>query len=266
MSINWFTVIAQIVNFLILVWLLKRLLYKPVLKAIADREKLIEGQIASAQQMAAKAKKEQEEFMAKNEAFDRDKKAMIDKARSEVQDEKEQGIISARKEAESLRKKLETAVKKEGDELGKEIAGKTNNELFSITGKILRELADSSLEEQITRVFILRLNELEETQKKEVKTAFGMSTNPVQIFSAFKLKASQTTRIEKAVKSLLDNSVKFQFKVDSQLVAGIELNANGYKIAWNISDYLAALEEQVKAVMEAKSLYSISEEKEHNGQ
>jgi len=38
MLIDWFTVVAQVINFLILVWLMKRFLYKPILNAIAARE------------------------------------------------------------------------------------------------------------------------------------------------------------------------------------------------------------------------------------
>ena len=37
MLIDWFTVGAQALNFIILVWLLKRFLYKPILDAIDAR-------------------------------------------------------------------------------------------------------------------------------------------------------------------------------------------------------------------------------------
>ena len=65
MKINWFTVAAQVLNFLVLVWLLKRFLYKPILKAIDDREKMIAAQIKDADDKEAVAAKEQEEFKKK---------------------------------------------------------------------------------------------------------------------------------------------------------------------------------------------------------
>ena len=65
MQINWFTVIAQILNFLILVWLLKRFLYKPILNAIDEREKKIASQLKDADNRESMAKKEQDEFMKK---------------------------------------------------------------------------------------------------------------------------------------------------------------------------------------------------------
>ena len=71
MEINWFTVIAQVINFLILVWLLKRFLYKPVLNAIAEREKKIAAQLSDAEVKKAEAQKERDAFHQKNEAFDK---------------------------------------------------------------------------------------------------------------------------------------------------------------------------------------------------
>ena len=74
MKINWFTVIAQIINFFLLVWLLRKFLYKPILDAIDEREKKIVSQIADAEAKKVEANKEQDEFKLKNETFDKEKK------------------------------------------------------------------------------------------------------------------------------------------------------------------------------------------------
>lgn len=74
MQINWFTVLAQLINFIVLVWLLKRFLYKPILKAIDEREKNIAGKINDAEAKDALAKKEQTAFQQKNESFDKEKR------------------------------------------------------------------------------------------------------------------------------------------------------------------------------------------------
>jgi F-type H+-transporting ATPase subunit b len=74
MLIDWFTVVAQIINFLILVWLLKRFLYKPILNAIDAREKKIAKELADADAKKAEALKEREEFQHKNEELDQQRK------------------------------------------------------------------------------------------------------------------------------------------------------------------------------------------------
>ncbi|HUS95178.1 MAG TPA: ATPase, partial [Hyphomicrobiaceae bacterium] len=70
MRIDWFTVIAQLFNFLILVWLLKRFLYKPILNALDAREKRIAKELADADTTQREAEKERETFRNKNAEFD----------------------------------------------------------------------------------------------------------------------------------------------------------------------------------------------------
>jgi F-type H+-transporting ATPase subunit b len=82
--IDWFTVGAQALNFLILVWLMKRFLYKPVLAAIDVREKRIAKEIADADAKKADAQKEHDEFQHKNEEFDQQRAALLSKATDEA--------------------------------------------------------------------------------------------------------------------------------------------------------------------------------------
>ena len=88
MLIDWFTVVAQALNFLILVWLMKRFLYKPVLNAIDAREKRIAMELADAKSKKAEAKKDRDEFQQKNEEFDGQRAALLSKATEEAKAER----------------------------------------------------------------------------------------------------------------------------------------------------------------------------------
>ncbi len=102
MLIDWFTVGAQALNFLILVWLLKHFLYKPILNAIDSREKGIAAQLADATAKKAEAKKERDEFQSKNKAWDEQRSALLSKATDEAKAEKDHLIDEAHKEADSF--------------------------------------------------------------------------------------------------------------------------------------------------------------------
>ena len=95
MLIDWFTIVAQALNFLILVWLLKRFLYKPILHAIDEREKRIAAELANADKNKAEAQKERDEFQHKNEEFDRERAALLSKATDEAQDERQRLLDEA---------------------------------------------------------------------------------------------------------------------------------------------------------------------------
>ena len=252
MKIDWFTVIAQVINFLILAWLLKRFLYKPILNAIDEREKKIASQLKDAKAEKADAKKEQDEFKQKNEQFDQQKKELMDKAVADTKTEHDKLMEAARKDANKLSAKLEEALKTKQENLNHEIAQKTQEEVFAITRKTLADLASISLEEQSVNVFIKRLNELKEEEKKKFIEAFKSASNPILVRSAFDLPPKQQDEIKKSVSEILATETQFQFKVTPELISGIELNANGFKVAWSISEYLNSLEKSISEIRKKK--------------
>ena len=117
MKIDWFTVIAQVINFLILAWLLKRFLYKPILKAVDEREKKIASQLKDAKAEKADAKKEQDDFKQKNEAFDQHKKELMDKAVADTKAERDKLMEEVRNDVNKLSAKLEEASKTKQENL-----------------------------------------------------------------------------------------------------------------------------------------------------
>src|SRR5690606_10048185 len=122
MLIDWLTVIAQALNFLILVWLLKRFLYKPILNAIDAREKKVADELADADAKEAKAEKEKEEFRRKNEEFDQQRAALMNKAKDEAQAERQRLFEEVRKEASDLRTKQQEALKNDKENLNQAIS------------------------------------------------------------------------------------------------------------------------------------------------
>src|SRR4030042_3274780 len=157
MLIDWFTVGAQVVNFLILVWLMKRFLYKPILHAIDEREKRIAAERADADAKEAEARKERDEFRKRNEEFDRQRDELLSKAKDEVKAERQRFLDEARKAADDLRAKRQDALEREQQSLNDEITRRTREEVFAIARKALKDLATTSLEERLGEVFTRRL-------------------------------------------------------------------------------------------------------------
>ncbi len=252
MNINWFTVIAQVINFLILVWLLKRFLYKPILKAVDEREKKIATQLKDAEDKKATAQKEQDDFKNRNDAFDQQKKGLMDKAVAETATERQKLLDEARSDANKLSVNLEAAAKEAQENLNRDIVQKTQQEVFAITRKTLSDLASLSLEEQSVNIFVKRLNELKDEEKKKFIESFKSGAEPVLIRSAFELPEKQQTEIKKTVSEILETETQFKFKTVPELISGIELTAKGYKLAWSISEYLNSLEKTIAETLKEK--------------
>jgi F-type H+-transporting ATPase subunit b len=241
MPIDWFTVVTQAINFLILVWLLKRFLYKPILHAIDQREKGIANQLAEAEAKKAEAQKERDDFQHKSEAFDQESAALLKKVTDEAAAERQHLLDDARKDADSLRAKRQEALRNEHDNLSQEITRWTQKEVFSIARKTLADLATASLEEKMSEAFVARLRALSGAAKEQLAAALKSSQHPVRVCSAFDLPSAQRSAIESAVKEAFATDIQIQFETSPELVSGIELSTNGQKVAWSIADYLATL-------------------------
>ena len=252
MLIDWFTVVAQALNFLILVWLLKRFLYQPILNAIDAREKRIAAELADADAKKAEARQERDEFTHKNEEFEQQRAALLTNAEEEATAERQRLLDEARKESATLRTKWQEALRSEHQSLREELTRRTREEVFAIARKTLTDLAAASLEEQMTDAFIRRLRELENAEKDELKSAFKVASSPTIVRSTFDLPSAQRRAIEGTIKDVLALDTQIQFETAPDLVSGIELTANGHKIAWSIGHYLASLKQSIDDLLKER--------------
>ena len=252
MLIDWFTVGAQVLNFIILVWLLKRFLYKPILNAVDAREKRIAAELADADAKKAEALKERDEFQHKNEEFDQQRAALLSKATDEAKAERQQLLDDARKAADALSAKRKEALRSDANNLNQAIRRRTQQEVFAIARKALTDLATTSLEERMSEVFAQRLRSMEAKAKEGLGEALKTSSEPALVRSAFDLPEAQRASIQKALNETFSANVHIRFETAPDLVSGIELTTKGQKIAWSIADYLASLEKGVGELLKEK--------------
>ena len=252
MLLDWFTIGAQVLNFLILVWLMKHFLYKPILNAIDAREKLIAKELADADAKKSEAQKERDEFQKKNEEFDQQRAALLTKATDEAKAERLRLLEEARKAADALSAKRQESLVNDAHNLNQAISRLTQKEVFAITRKALTDLATTSLEERMGEVFDRRLRELNGQAKNVLGEALKKNSEPVLIRSTFDLPEAQRAAIRNALNETFSAEIHIRFETSPDLVSGIELSANGQKVGWTIADYLASLEKGIGELLKEK--------------
>lgn len=251
MLIDWFTIGAQALNFLILVWLLKRFLYKPILHAIDAREKRIAAELADADAKKAEAKKERDEFQHKNEEFDQQRAALWAQATDEAKSERQRLLGEARQAADAFSAKRQETLRSDAHNLSQAISRRTQQEVFSIARKALTDLATTSLEERLGEVFTRRLRTMDAKAKTGLAEALK-SAEPALVRSAFDLPAEQRATIQNALNETFSAEIHVRFETAPDLISGIELTSNGQKVAWSIADYLVSLEKGVSELLTQK--------------
>lgn len=253
MLIDWFTVGAQVLNFLVLVALLRHFLYKPILNAIEAREKRIVDQLADAQAKNAAAQTSREEFEGKIRTFDEQRTTMLAKATDEANSERERLIAEARKNGDALRATQAGRLQAERAALGSAITRQVSDEVFEIARKTLADLAAVSLEERMAEVFTRRLREIDAETRAALTEALRSAGNNARLRSRFDLGAAPRAGIQNVLEETFSADVHVQFETTAEGVCGIELNVGGQTLAWNIADYLGTLEERLDALLDCET-------------
>jgi len=249
MLIDWFTVAAQAVNFIILVWLLQRFLYKPILTAIDAREHKIAAALAAADARQSEAATARDEMACKLKAFDDERAACLAQAVVEVQRQRERMVDAARGEAANLVEKQRASLRADADLLTDQMARLATAEVFSIAGKALGELASTGLEERLCAVFTQRLRQM----SKEAKAAFGaalaQSGMSAVVRSRVVISDAEQAALRNAVNETFSADVHLQFETLVTSDEGIGLTAGGQRLAWGIREYLQGLQEKARGLM-----------------
>jgi F-type H+-transporting ATPase subunit b len=249
MLIDWFTVGAQALNFLILVWLMKHFLYQPILDAIDEREKKIAAALADAAAQKTAAQKDRDEFQHKNEEFDQQRTALLTQATDEAKAERQRLLDEARQAADALGAKRQASLRSEARSLQQAITQRTQAEVFAIARKTLTDLATTSLEERMGDAFTRRLRGLDGKAKGTLGDALKQTSEPALVRSAFDLPVDERAKIQNAINETFSADVPLRYETAPDRISGIELTANGQKVAWSIAEYLKSLESGVNELL-----------------
>ena len=254
MLIDWFTVSAQVLNFLILVWLMKRFLYQPILNAIDAREKRIATELADADAKKRDAKQERDEFIKKNAEFDRQRATFLSQAKDEAKVERERLLNEAKEAADLLSEKRHQALRTDIKKLNQSVNTRAKQEVFTVVRKTLSDLANVSLEERIGEVFTRRLHEMDDHSKDTMQKALRSMSSSALIRSTFELPVNQRAAIQNALNETFLAEIPVKYETSPDLISGIEFIASGQRLAWSIDDYLSMLEKDVAALLKDKKI------------
>jgi F-type H+-transporting ATPase subunit b len=257
MLIDWFTVGAQAFNFIVLVWLLKRFLYKPILNAIDVREQRIARASADADRQRSELQTSRDAFQAQSKTFDEQRGALLAKAAVDANAEGARLLSIARQAADSLTAARDSALQKDTATLGDELARLATAGSLDIARAALRDLADVDLEGRIVDVFAHRVREMNSTTKESFGLALKRPNGDSVVVSSFDLSDRDKDTIRTAVNETFAADIRLHFEASPQVIAGIALDAAGQRLSWNITDYLKTLEERVAALLKEQTAAAV---------
>lgn len=249
-----FTIVAQMINFLILVVLLKFFLYDRILKAAADREKKIADLWAAGQKDRAAAAAERAKEEAQRAELEQHREDLMKKVQEEVDRHRDQVLERLHDTFERERKKWRRGLEEEHEVALRHFAREAAEQLHLVARQVMADLADGSLEAAMVRRLIREIQRQEPEGLKALAQSGRIDGGRLKIRSGFDLSPEARDALIGALReraSLQD--IQPDFETDPALVCGLEIKTPSFKIAWNIADYLDALREKVGQAIDQES-------------
>jgi F-type H+-transporting ATPase subunit b len=251
--IDWFTVIAQIVNFLILIALLKYLLYDRIIKAMDEREERIRARLKEAEEGKQEAEREAKALREKNREFDERREQMLAKAKQEADTTRKELTQEARQAVANLQKTWQEAIEREKKSFVRDLRKMTGMQVYEVARKALRDLAGAELEERMVEVLLARLREMKRKERESLAAYIKEAAGEVVIRSAFEITPGMRQKLTGALRRHLTDEINPHYETVPELISGIELRTRGRKIAWSLQRYLDTLEENALQILEQEA-------------
>jgi F-type H+-transporting ATPase subunit b len=248
-EINWLTFFAQIINFLILVAVLQRFLYGPIVRAMDRREQKISDRIQAAEKQHKAAQAEAEHYRQMQQEFAGEREAMFSQLKAEVEQTRKALMENMREEVDNTSRRWREGIKRQQDAFMLELRHRASVQVQSAIRRALIDLANVDLEQQMIEAFVERMENLNEC----AIASLNHNSNPIVVCSSFEITESAMPKIIQAVRDKIPSHINLEFETEPDLICGIELRASGYKLAWSVENYLDTLEESLSAIFEEET-------------
>lgn len=246
MSFDWSTAILEIVNFLILLWILKRFLYRPVLNIVARRQEGIEQALRQAAESETQAQALQDRYEDRLADWEREKSAARHDFQRDLEAERAQALADLDRELQDLRQKARSAEQRRQEQQAHDAEIHALELASRWASRLLGELSGPELHQRLLDMSVDQLGNLTAERKQLLLDGLG-KTRQVEIVSAYPLSTAQHDQLEQAFSSLFDQPISLRPEVDPQLQAGLRITAGPWLMQANIADELRAFTDTAAA-------------------
>jgi F-type H+-transporting ATPase subunit b len=247
MQIDWFTVVAQIVNFLILVWLLQHFLYRPIVRAMDRREQRIADRLNEARDREDEAEKARNRFEEERKELDSQREEILDNARQEADQVRQNLETDAREQAQAKQDEWLKQVEQRRQDFLSDLRQRAAEHFSALARRVLSDLADEQLEDRIATVFLRKIEEIDPDLRQQILKAARRDERKISVESAFELSSGRRAAITRTLREALgDEEIEVDYTPSEALTAGIRLKAGNVSAGWTLDSYLDDLEERLQ--------------------
>lgn len=240
MELNWSTFVLEIINFLVLVWILKRFLYKPVTEVIARRRAAIEKTLSDAQAMQSEAQTLKGQYESRLADWEREREKARLQLLDEIKAERARLMAALQAELAQEREKNRVLEQRRLDEVRRGMEAEATAQGGEFAARLLSRLASPELEGTIIAMVVEDLPALPEERKQTLRAACRESVSKVKITSAYPIDSEWRERLTRGMSELAGEAVSCEFIQDKSVIAGVRIAVGPWILRASLQDELEA--------------------------
>ena len=239
MELSWSTFVLEIINFLVLVWILKHFLYKPVLDVIARRRAGIEKTLADAKAHHEEAEKLQQQYEGRLAAWEQERQQARNKLAEEIDAERNEKLTKLQVELEQQREKARAADARRQADAMRKIEETALEQGAHFATRLLEQAAGPDTETRLIALLIDELQQLPEERVTALRNNIAKTAEVIKVATAYPLDEQQRQALEQVLAMITTDNTPIQFKQEAALLAGVRIIIGAWILGANLRDELA---------------------------
>jgi F-type H+-transporting ATPase subunit b len=243
MKFNIWTLLFQITNFIVLLVILRRILYRPVREIMEKRRGIIEREMQDAERTKGEAQVLKDKYQSEMNDLKNQKAQMLEAVQEEVSEERKRLVDEARADAERVIAREKTLENAEKRTFEAEMKDKILDSVSIFSSNLMRDIADESFHKAVFRKFI---NGLEDRMPEITLAAGKEETVSIDLSTAYPLHDEDVEKVTDFVQHRIGRKVAVATMVEPALIAGVRMKAGDLVIDSSIAGQIQALKERLK--------------------
>jgi F-type H+-transporting ATPase subunit b len=247
MEFNLFTFVLEIINFLILVWILQRLFYKPLLEVIAKRKQFIDQSLNDAKNLQQQAEQQLSLYENRQKQWEYEKQTAIAALHQQLEAERRTQLDRLNADLEQERQKAKVSFSKQQQELHQQTEKQALQNGAKFAGMLLQQATSPELEARLFIMLVDNLTTLPEACKLCLTLLGTKKSIPIKITSAYVLPIEMRQQLEQKLAMLINSQINFQYHQDKTLIAGLRMDIGAWVLNANLQHELIGFAEIANA-------------------
>ncbi|HEY8037478.1 MAG TPA: F0F1 ATP synthase subunit delta [Methylobacter sp.] len=243
MEFNLSTFVLEIINFLILIWILQRLFYKPLLEVIAKRKQFIDQSLSHAKNLQQQAEQQCSLYENRQKLWEQEKQSAINALHRQLEAERRASLDKLNADLEQERQKAKVLLSKQQRELQQQTEKQALQNGAKFAGMLLQQSAGPDLEAHLFDILMNNLTALPEACKLSLTTLGTKKPVLVKITSAYPLTVEMRQQLEQKLGTLINSQINFQYRQDEALIAGLRMDIGAWVLNANLQHELTGFAE-----------------------